>query len=109
MPTSCGQRKCPNGYTGPNCQQLLVDKEPPIVEYCSGDLWIIAKNGSSIVTWDEPRFVDNIGVTKIIERNGHRSGATLLWGTYEIIYIAYDAAGNTATCSFKVSVLGKFH
>lgn len=108
VPSMCGQRKCPNGYQGPNCQQLVVDKEPPIVEHCPGDLWVIAKNGSAVVTWDEPHFSDNIGVTKIVERNGHRSGTTLLWGSYDITYIASDAAGNTATCSFKVALLSKY-
>jgi len=108
VPSLCGQRKCPVGYTGQNCQQLVVDKEPPVVEHCPGDLWVIAKNGSAVVTWDEPHFSDNIGVTKIYERNGHRSGTTLLWGTYDITYIASDAAGNTASCSFKVSLLSKY-
>uniref|UniRef100_A0A1A9UCN5 Uncharacterized protein n=1 Tax=Glossina austeni TaxID=7395 RepID=A0A1A9UCN5_GLOAU len=108
VPSTCGQRKCPNGYSGPNCQQLVVDKEPPIVEHCPGDLWVIAKNGSAVVTWDEPHFSDNIGVTKIIERNGHRSGSTLLWGSYDITYLASDAAGNTASCNFKVSLLTEF-
>lgn len=106
VPSMCGQRRCPDGYSGANCQQIEVDKEPPRVEYCPGDLWIIARNGSAVVTWDEPHFSDNIGVTKIIERNGHRPGQTLLWGTYEISYIAYDAAGNSATCSFQASILG---
>ncbi|XP_073822904.1 sushi, von Willebrand factor type A, EGF and pentraxin domain-containing protein uif isoform X2 [Musca autumnalis] len=108
VPSMCGQRRCPNGYTGPNCQQLEVDKEPPVVEHCPGDLWVIAKNGSAVVTWDEPHFSDNIGVTKIVERNGHRPGTTLLWGSYDITYIASDAAGNTASCSFKVSLLTEF-
>lgn len=107
VPSMCGQRKCASGYTGPNCQQLQVDKEPPVVEHCPGDLWVIAKNGSAVVTWDEPHFSDNIGVTKIVERNGHRPGTTLLWGSYDITYIASDAAGNTASCSFKVLLLSK--
>lgn len=108
MPSSCGQKKCPAGYSGSQCRQIDVDKEPPKVEHCPGDLWVIARNGSAIVTWDEPHFSDNVGVTKIIERNGHRSGQTLLWGTYDITYIASDAAGNSATCSFKVALLAEF-
>lgn len=108
VPSSCGTRKCPAGYSGSQCKQLEQDKEPPRVEYCPGDLWIIARNGSALVNWDEPHFSDNVGVTKIIEKSGHRSGQTLLWGTYEITYIASDAAGNSATCSFKVSLLSEF-
>ncbi|XP_055387901.1 uncharacterized protein LOC129616312 isoform X2 [Condylostylus longicornis] len=108
VPSMCGQRRCPSGYTGPNCQELEVDKEAPRVEHCPGDLWVIAKNGSAVVSWDEPHFSDNIGIVKIIERNGHRPGQTLMWGSYEITYVAFDAAGNSATCSFKVSLLSDF-
>ncbi|GAB0094394.1 sushi, von Willebrand factor type A, EGF and pentraxin domain-containing protein 1 [Sergentomyia squamirostris] len=107
VPSSCGQKKCQPGYTGPQCQQLEVDKESPHVEHCPGDLWVIARNGSAVVNWDEPHFSDNIGVVKIAEKNGHRPGQTLLWGSYDITYIAADAAGNTATCTFKVSLLRK--
>ncbi|KAJ8875851.1 hypothetical protein PR048_023754 [Dryococelus australis] len=101
VPSHCGQRICPPGYGGARCQQLQVDKVPPQVEHCPGDLWVIAKNGSATVSWDEPHFADNVGVVKIEERSGHRPGQTLLWGSYNIAYVAFDQAENTATCSFK--------
>lgn len=107
VPSHCGQRVCPPGYGGNKCQQLESDKIPPKVEYCPGDLWVIAKNGSAIVSWDEPKFVDNVGIARIQEKNGHRSGQTLMWGTYDISYVAYDQAGNSASCNFKVYVLCK--
>jgi hypothetical protein len=68
----------------------------------------VARNGSASVSWDEPVFSDNVGVVRVSEQSGHRPGLTLLWGTYNIAYAAYDAAGNAATCSFKVYVLCKF-
>lgn len=105
VPSHCGQRVCPPGYGGTKCQQLESDKIPPKMEYCPGDLWVIAKNGSAIVSWDEPKFVDNVGIVRIQEKNGHRSGQTLMWGTYDISYVAYDQAGNSASCNFKVYVL----
>ncbi|XP_028131495.1 sushi, von Willebrand factor type A, EGF and pentraxin domain-containing protein 1 isoform X2 [Diabrotica virgifera virgifera] len=108
VPSHCGQRNCPPGYKGSKCQELEVDKIPPKVEYCPGDLWIITKNGSALVVWDEPSFSDNVGVAKVQEKSGHRPGQTLLWGIYQIAYVASDAAGNTATCTFKVSVLSEF-
>lgn len=109
VPSTCGQKKCASSSHGAaQCTQVDVDKEPPQVQHCPGDLWIISRNGSAQVSWDEPEFSDNVGVTRIIERSGHRSGQTLLWGAYDITYIASDAAGNTATCSFKVSVLSEF-
>lgn len=79
----------------------------PHVDYCPGDLWVIAKNGSAIVSWQEPKFSDNIGVVRVEERSGHRPGQTLLWGAYTLAYVAFDQAGNLATCAFKVYVLGK--
>ncbi|GBP19642.1 Fibropellin-1 [Eumeta japonica] len=108
VPSNCGQRVCPNGYTGTKCQQLQVDKEPPTVQHCPGDLWVIAKNGSAVVSWDEPVFSDNVGVVKVGEKSGHRPGQNLAWGIYDIAYVAYDAAGNAATCTFKVTVLPEF-
>nr|CAD7258136.1 unnamed protein product [Timema shepardi] len=108
VPSHCGQRVCPPGYGGPKCQQLQVDKVTPRVEHCPGDLWVIAKNGSAIVSWDEPLFSDNVNVVRVEEKNGHRPGQMLLWGDYTIAYVAYDEAGNTATCSFKVYVLAEF-
>jgi hypothetical protein len=76
------------------------------VDSCPGDLWVVARNGSAAVTWDEPRFSDNEAVARVVQSDGHRSGQTLLWGDYTIAYVAYDAAGNAATCAFKVYVLG---
>lgn len=108
VPSHCGQRVCPLGYSGNRCQQLEADKIPPKIEHCPGDLWVIAKNGSSIVTWDDPQFTDNVGIVRVQEKSGHRSGQTLLWGTYDISYVAYDQAGNSASCDFKVYVLCKY-
>lgn len=45
---------------------------------------------------------------KVEEKSGHRPGQTLLWGIYQIAYVAYDGAGNAATCTFKVSLLCKY-
>lgn len=87
---------------------MQVDKIPPKVEHCPGDLWVITRNGSALVSWDEPHFSDNVGVAKIQEKSGHRPGQTLLWGIYQIAYVATDEAGNAATCNFKVSVLCKY-
>lgn len=87
---------------------LYMFQLPPKVEHCPGDLWVIAKNGTAVVTWDEPQFSDNIGITRVEEKSGHRPGQTLLWGTYHIAYVAFDQSGNSATCAFKVYILGRY-
>lgn len=108
VPSHCSHHVCPAGYTGPQCDQMIQDKIPPKIDYCPGDLWIITKNGSAVVVWDEPKFNDNVGVVRVEEKNGHHSGQTLMWGNYHVVYVAFDGVGNTATCSFKVYVLAEF-
>lgn len=71
-------------------------------------MWVITKNGSALVVWDEPKFNDNVGVVRIEEKSGHHPGQVLMWGNYHVVYVAFDGVGNTATCSFKIYVLGKF-
>lgn len=80
-----------------------------MVTHCPGTMWVITRNGSATVNWDEPAFSDNVGVVKVVERQGFRPGQTLLWGNYDVAYVAYDQAGNNALCKFKVYVLGKGH
>ena len=108
MPSICGSLKCPPGYSGQDCT-YEQDKIPPTVEYCPpGDVWVATQNGSAFVTWDEPIFSDNANVTKIINTGGLIPGQALQWGTYDVAYVAYDLAGNTAQCDFKIFVLKSF-
>ncbi|KAK7079934.1 Calcium ion binding, partial [Halocaridina rubra] len=106
-PSTCGQYVCPPGYTG-DCTVLERDKTPPRVDHCPGDIWVITRNGSDVVDWDEPQFSDNIGINQIVDKSGYSPGQAFTWGTYHVASVAYDAAGNSATCSFNVYVLEKF-
>ncbi len=65
-------------------------------------------NGSAFVTWDEPIFADNVRVDRVVNAGGLKPGRALQWGTYDVAYVAYDEAGNTAQCAFKIYVLSKF-
>ena len=75
-PSNCGQHLCPLGYSG-DCSVLQRDKTPPRVDHCPGNIWVITNNGSSIVTWDRPRFTDNIGVEDVIESSGFFPGQVM--------------------------------
>ncbi|CAG7724478.1 unnamed protein product [Allacma fusca] len=108
VPSTCGDRVCPPGMSGSRCDVMTADKIPPQLTHCPGSMWVITKNGSATVTWDEPVFSDNIGVVRVEEKQGFRPGQTLLWGNYDIAYVAYDQAGNNALCKFKVYVLAEF-
>jgi len=66
-------------------------------------------NGSAFVSWDTPKFTDNQAVSTLnIQKPSLSPGQALHWGTYEINYIAYDDAGNSATCAFKIYVVKSF-
>ena len=85
----------------------LQDKTDPEVVHCPGDIWVSTNNGSAFVTWDEPEFTDNVNISRLLRPN-LAPGNALHWGTYDISYIAYDAAENSAACSFKIYVLESF-
>lgn len=72
-PSTCGQYVCPPGYTG-DCSVLERDKTPPRVDYCAGDIWVITRNGSAVVDWDQPIFSDNIGIEQIVDKSGYSPG-----------------------------------
>merc|ERR1719282_869009 len=109
MPSVCGEIECSPGYTGPDCSSLEQDKIPPEVIYCPGDIWVATINGSAQVTWDVPEFTDNQGISSLnIMNPSLKPGQALHWGIYDISYIAYDAAENSASCTFKIYVLESF-
>ena len=54
-----------------------------------------------------PSFhTDNVGVTFFTTSN--RNGSELTWGQYSITYSASDKAGNTANCTFHISIAGEY-
>jgi len=107
MPSVCGERSCPPGYVGQDCTSLQEDKIPPEVAYCPGDIWIATTNGSAFVVWDLPEFADNEGIARMVSPK-LSPGQALQWGIYDISYVAYDAADNSAACTFKIYVLQSF-
>ncbi|KAB7498637.1 Fibropellin-1 [Armadillidium nasatum] len=103
-PSSCGEYVCPPGYVG-DCTKLKVDKTPPRFDYCPGDNWVTAPNGSVVVEWDEPQATDNIGLKRMDEKSGYMPGQAFTLGTYKVAYVAYDDADNSATCAFDIHVV----
>ena len=96
------------GHTGTCTQQVtVVDHENPVIQNCPHDMVVPADAGacSAVVTWTEPTASDNCGVDSFT--SDHDPGETFLGGTETIVtYTARDLHGNTATCSFKITVLG---
>jgi hypothetical protein len=54
-------------------------------------------------TWTAPTATDNCGVTS--NSNNYSPGATFPSGTTTVNYVFGDAAGNSSTCSFTVTVI----
>ncbi|MDC0600227.1 HYR domain-containing protein, partial [Flavobacteriales bacterium] len=87
----------------------VTDDEAPVISNVPADFTVLTASGEStaIVTWPElpaaaPEASDNCGVTSFTST--HASGDTFNEGTTTVTYTAMDAAGNTTTASFTVTV-----
>lgn len=83
----------------------VLDIEDPQIA-CPGDINVISTLGNcgAVVTYTAPVGTDNCpGVTTAIT-GGLPSGAPFPSGTTTVSYLAIDASGNQANCSFDVTV-----
>ena len=87
----------------------VTDDEDPVISNIPADFTVLTSGGLStaVVTWPEapaadPSASDNCGVTSFTST--HASGDTFNEGITTVTYTAMDAAGNTATSSFTVTV-----
>ncbi len=113
-----------NAISGGNvvasCAQLVVieDKENPVIT-CPANITVGTDPGvcSALITVPNPTRSDNCGVTKLTwtmagattasspaDGINNVNTATFNGGVTTVTYTAYDAAGNSATCSFTVTV-----
>ncbi|XP_065323813.1 uncharacterized protein LOC135930938 [Gordionus sp. m RMFG-2023] len=58
----------------------------------------------TLVTWQEPVFLDSQGRITKIEQN-YFSGDYFTWGIYRVKYLAFDKLGNYASAQFKISIV----
>ena len=61
---------------------------------------------TATVTWTEPTATDNDGVKAVT--SDHKPNEKFPIGETTVTYTATDNSGNTASCSFKITVKGKF-
>ena len=87
----------------------VTDDEAPVISNIPADFTVLTSGGLStaVVTWPEapaadPAASDNCGVTSFTST--HASGDTFNEGITTVTYTAMDAAGNTTTSSFTVTV-----
>ena len=87
----------------------VTDDEDPVISNVPADFTVLTSGGlpTAVVTWPEPPAAepeasDNCGVTSFTST--HVSGDTFAEGITTVTYTAMDAAGNTTTSSFTVTV-----
>ncbi|NHF59068.1 HYR domain-containing protein [Flavobacteriaceae bacterium TP-CH-4] len=79
----------------------------PVINNCPSDITITNTDPGTcgaMVSWTPPTATDNSGIATLTTNN-YNSGDEFLPGTTEVIYTATDPNGNTATCSFNVTVV----
>jgi gliding motility-associated-like protein len=82
----------------------VVDNEDPVINNCPSNITQNNTPGqcSANVTWTAPTATDNC--TNPLTPTGNMPPGNFPVGTATVTYTATDAAGNTATCSFTVTV-----
>ncbi len=82
----------------------ISDDENPVINNCPANIVVSAEPGlcSAVVSWIAPTASDNCSVQSFT--SSHNSGTSFATGTTTVTYTATDIKGNTATCSFTVTV-----
>jgi acyl dehydratase len=83
-----------------SCTQnvTVIDNENPVITGCPSDIIACSDQG---VSWAPPGASDNCSV---VLTSNYSPGYTFPAGNTTVVYTATDPAGNTATCSFIVTV-----
>jgi hypothetical protein len=92
------------GNTATGVQSIGVqDVTNPSFTGCPTDITVTGTPCSAVVSWTPPTAQDNCGSPGVVA--SHSPGDTFLAGsTTTVTYTATDACGNTAVCSFDVTV-----
>ena len=102
LPNSCART-----YSGFYNYAIFLDLDvvAPVFTYCPSDITIDDATTNEIrVTWQEPTATDNAGVVPVVHSNGRAGQCFDVPGSYEVLYTATDDSGNTATCSFRITL-----
>ncbi|MEL6251988.1 MAG: HYR domain-containing protein [Bacteroidota bacterium] len=85
--------------------QVIVDTEDPTIT-CPADVNEDTDAGvcGRVVSFTDPVGADNLPGHSVAQTGGPASGSTFPVGTTTITYTVTDAAGNTATCDFDITI-----
>ncbi len=86
--------------------ETVTDTEDPVFS-CPGDMQFSNDTGEcgAVVTFSAPQATDDSGDVTVSQKEGLASGEFFPLGPTEIVFEATDAAGNTAECSFTITVV----
>ncbi|XP_033099723.1 uncharacterized protein LOC117103263, partial [Anneissia japonica] len=95
-----------SGNTGTcSFQVIITDDENPILSNCPNDTTFSPMTGSNdvIAVWSDPVATDNVD-TSLNVISSHTSNTTFSIGFYPVTYTVSDQSGNSATCSFLITI-----
>ena len=86
---------------------ILVDTTEPVISGCPANQTITVPTGTAqaTVTWTPPAVADHD--TRLQSTVSHTPGSTFGLQTTPVRYTFTDGAGNSATCTFTITVIGK--
>ncbi|XP_072046224.1 uncharacterized protein [Amphiura filiformis] len=89
----------------PDCEIIPPDIDTPDVSGCPNDISATTELGTSgtLVDWTEPTAVDRSPIEEITQ--SHQPSTELPIGRTDVAYIFRDVEGNTAACTFTVTVI----
>ncbi|MCW5520262.1 HYR domain-containing protein [Aureitalea sp. L0-47] len=96
-----------NGCTGSASDTVTVEDTTPPSITCPGDITVNNDTGlcSAVVTFTAPIGTDNCSGATTTQTAGLPSGSIFPVGTTTNTFVVTDGSGNTATCSFDVTVI----
>jgi hypothetical protein len=90
----------------PPCPCQNDTEKPRITCESNRTIPVPCNQDTGIAIWSRPLVTDNCSSNLVVtQTSGATSGSSFPLGTTTIVYTATDAAGNTATCSFTITVV----
>ena len=85
-------------------KHLSTDEEKPKIDPCPHDVKIISKESVPTLILPGVKVTDNVGVYHFV--TNILNGSKVTFGQHRITYTASDKAGNTAYCTFRITITG---
>ncbi|XP_038072733.1 sushi, von Willebrand factor type A, EGF and pentraxin domain-containing protein 1-like isoform X11 [Patiria miniata] len=81
---------------------IVTDEEPPVFEFCPESFTVNTQEQYPEIEWEPPVATDNVAV--VGNNTWISPEGRFTWGTYTFLTDVRDAAGNSATCKFSISI-----